>query len=185
MDTNSGEAATAAATAGVSFRDYPRSSVLVRSVSMQMKFHELERRRQEGFQWEGVWNVSYPNTGSRRSGGSPRTDKLRLRVEDGGEVTVYSRGVETRVPSLKVVAVKCSGDSCLGKEWAVLEALVPDGATLGRGRRLLYATKDGHSAHRWVAGELRGESEGVASFRCVVPTANGRQELVLPLRQVV
>ena len=117
--------------------------------------------------------------------GSPRTDKLRLRVEDGGEVTVYSRGVETRVPSLKVVAVKCSGDSCLGKEWAVLEALVPDGATLGRGRRLLYATKDGHSAHRWVAGELRGESEGVASFRCVVPTANGRQELVLPLRQVV
>ena len=69
-------------------------------------------------------------------------------------------------------------------EWAVLEALVPDGATLGRGRRLLYATKDGHSAHRWVAGELRGESEGVASFRCVVPTANGRQELVLPLRKV-
>ena len=65
---------------------------------------------------------------------------------------------------LKVLAVKCDGDSCLGAEWAVLEALVPDGTTLGRGRRLLYATKDGHSEHRWVAGELRGESEGVARY---------------------
>ena len=84
--------------------------------------------------------------------------------------------------------MKAEGGSCLGENWVVLEALIPKGQRSGRGRRLLYAKKSGKSEHRWVMGELRISEEGGGAadtvvFRCVVPTASGRKEIVLNLRR--
>lgn len=75
-----------------------------------------------GFDWSGLWQCCYAPKSARTY------DRIRLRQEGD-----------------KIIGVKAEGDSCLGSNWVLLEALLPPGATSGRGRRLLYAKKAGRA----------------------------------------
>lgn len=75
------------------------------------------------FDWSGLWSCCYAPKSTRTF------DQIRMRQEGD-----------------RIIGVKAEGSSCLGKNWVLLEAHFPIGATSGRGRRLLYAkSKDGKS----------------------------------------
>lgn len=80
------------------------------------------------FDWSGLWSCCYAPKSTRTF------DKIRMRqVGD------------------RIIGVKAEGPSCLGSNWVLLEAFLPAGATSGRGRRLLYAKKDGKSVRDCLA----------------------------------
>ena len=68
------------------------------------------------FDWSGLWSCCYAPKSTRTF------DKIRMRQQGD-----------------RVIGVKAEGDSCIGKNWVLLEASLPPGATSGRGRRLMYA----------------------------------------------
>jgi peptidyl-prolyl cis-trans isomerase A (cyclophilin A) len=79
-----------------------------------------------GFDWSGLWSCCYAPKSTRTF------DKIRMR-QDGD----------------RIIGVKAEGDSCLGQNWVLLEALLAPGATSGRGRRLMYAkSPDGKSVRK-------------------------------------
>ena len=90
----------------------------------------LEPAAAPGFDWSGLWSCCYA---PKSTGLSTRTcDKIRMRQEGD-----------------HIIGVKAEGDSCLGQNWVLLEALLAPGATSGRGRRLMYAkAPDGKSVRQ-------------------------------------
>lgn len=78
------------------------------------------------FDLSGLWSCCYAPKSTRTF------DKIRMRQEGD-----------------RIIGVKAEGDSCLGKNWVLLEALLAPGATSGRGRRLMYAKRpDGKSVRQ-------------------------------------